>query len=62
MLLIQHKQNSWIQTKQTEGQPCSDTSPYEVSSYSVQQTTNLNFTFEIIFPWFANDLEFGSTT
>ena len=31
MLLIQHKQRSWIQTEQTGGQLYSDTFPYEIS-------------------------------
>ena len=35
MLLIQRKQSSWIQTKQTGGHLHSDISPYEVSECSL---------------------------
>ena len=38
-IIIQHKQSSWIQTSQTEGQPYSDTSPYKVSEYSLPRRT-----------------------
>ena len=38
MLQIPHKQSSWIQTKQTRGQPYSDTSPNEVIESSLVYT------------------------
>ena len=41
MLLIQHKQSSWIQTSQAGGQSYSDTSPSKVSECSLLTVVSL---------------------
>ena len=43
LLLIQHKQSSWIQTNKTGRQPYSDTSPYEVNECSLQKGNGFKF-------------------